>query len=129
MTRGDTRTVQTGWRRYGLITVAVVGAAQVLAIGLQAGTPIQPSLSILFVLTCPGFLLLDLEQPVDRSARFILAIGGSLAVNTAIATVVLVADARWTAPAIALALVAIAALPRERLRGVADRLGGVIWPR
>ncbi len=118
-----------GRRRHGLMAVAAIGAAQALAIGLQIGTPLQPFLSIVFVLTCPGLLLLDLEQPTDWSARMVIGIGASLAVNTAIATVVLVAEAQWTAPLVALALVAIAALPRHRLQGIADRVGAVLWPR
>jgi len=100
-----------------------------LAIALQAGAPIQPLLSIVFVLSCPGFLLVDLAQPKDLSARVIIAIGGSIAVNTAIATVVLVADARWTAPIVALTLVAVAALPRHMLRGLAEKVGALLWPR
>ena len=115
-------------RRTGLLVVGTVGSLQLLAVALQAGTPLQPLLSVVFVLTCPGLLLLDLDQPADFSARLIIGIGGSLAVNTAIATVVLVADGRWVAPVLALALVGVAALPRERLQAFADRLSALLWP-
>ena len=116
-------------RRTGLFVVGIVGSLQLLAIALQAGAPLQPLLSVVFVLTCPGLLLLDLDQPADLSARFIIGIGGSLAVNTAIATIVLVADGRWVAPLVALGLVGVAALPRERLQAVADRVNELLWPR
>jgi hypothetical protein len=105
-----------GGRRTGLMVVGVIGAAQVASLALGLSTPFQPLLSILFVLTCPGFLLFDLDKPNDVSARLLLAIGGSLSMNIAIATVVLVAEARWIAPMLALGLVAVAALPQDRLR-------------
>lgn len=112
-------------RRLGLTTVAVVGAAQAVAITFAVGPPLQPLLSVLFVLTCPGFLLMDLERPRDRTARLMISIGGSVSINVAIATVVLVAEARWIAPSLALLLVAVAALPQDRLRDAVSKLGSL----
>ncbi len=124
MTTVATRTPGTS-RRFGLTTVAVVGAAQAIAIAFAIGPPLQPLLSVLFVLTCPGFLLMDLERPRDRTARLMISIGGSLSINIAIATVVLVAEARWIAPSLALLLVAVAALPKDRLREAVSKLSSL----
>lgn len=121
--------VETEPRRVGIATVAVVGAAQILSIALGLGAPLQPFLSVLFVLTCPGFLLMDMSAPRDFSARLMIAIAGSLSINIAIATLVLVAEARWIAPLVALSLVAVAALPGERLRKAMDRVTSLVGPK
>ena len=68
-------------RRIGILVVGFVGVAQVASIALDLGAPSQPLLSILFVLTCPGFLLFDLEKPSDVSARLLISIGGIQIMN------------------------------------------------
>jgi|GEM_PF-7040079 len=107
---------------WGLTYVAVVSALQVSAIALEIGPPLQPLLSIVFVLTCPGFLVLDLRRPNDAAAKVIIGIGASLAVNLTIVTVALVGNPGWVVPAIALVLAGIATLPRRQLRTVVTRV-------
>ncbi|MCP3994437.1 MAG: glycosyltransferase [bacterium] len=53
----------------------------------------QPVLVIIVVLTCPGFLLLDLTQPKDLQARIMLGIGASIAFNLVLVNLVLVMGA------------------------------------
>jgi len=98
----------------GLTWVIVLSAVELLTILFHAGPPLQPALGVLFVLTCPGFLLLDLERPADPAARIMIGIGGSIAANIIIVTLVLITDAGPVAPFIALALVAAALMPRRR---------------
>lgn len=103
-------------RRFGLMWVAIVGIAQFVAIAAGFGPPLQPALSIAFVLTCPGFLILDLDQPSDPSARLMLGIGGSLTVNVAVFTAALVVDSSWIIPAVVVALASAALVMFRRWR-------------
>ncbi|MCP4307499.1 MAG: hypothetical protein GY788_22020, partial [bacterium] len=108
-------TTASRWRP-GVAWVAVLSVIEVIAVSAGAGPPLQPFLSVVFVLTCPGFLLLDLENPKDPAARAILGIGASIAVNVTVVTVALVGDIRRVAPVLLAVLVVLALMPRPVLR-------------
>ena len=135
MTTATASTERRGIGLPGLTWVALVSMLEALSFVLRLGPPFQPILSIVFVLTCPGFLILDLKRPTDRVAKAILGIATSVSVNVLIVTVALVGDRRWFVPGVALVLVAVAGLPREQLRSlmtktpVIRRLGGRIPQR
>jgi competence protein ComEA len=118
-------TERHGVRLPGLTWVAVVSLLEALSFLLELGPPVQPLLSVVFVITCPGFLLLDLQRPADAAARVILGISASISLNVLIVTVALVGDRRWFVPAAALLLAGIAALPRDQLRSVVTKLGSI----
>ena len=80
---------------FGSSWVAVVIAAQVLAVNFDAGPPLQQLLSIIFVLTVPGFVVLDLPQLGGLPMRSMLAIAGSLSVNLLLVSVGLLPNALW----------------------------------
>ena len=105
----------------GLTWVALVSAAELIAVAAGISAPIQPLLGVVFVLTCPGFLILDMRRPSDPVARMMLGVGASISANILVVTLVLVTDAGPAAPVIALGLVALAALPGDRLNVLVDR--------
>lgn len=101
-------------RRPGLIWVGVVAVAQALAAWQELGPPVQPILPLLFVFTVPGFILLDLDHPADRSARILLGIGASLATNVVLVSALLLPQAIWMGPAAAVALFGLWRIGRRR---------------
>lgn len=109
-------------RRFGLSWVFALSALEVMSLLFGAGPPFQPMLSIIFVATCPGFLLFELDYPADRVARVVLGIAASLSVNMLIVTVALVGDRTWIVPAIVAILAGLAFLPRYQLRAVLGKL-------
>lgn len=108
----------------GAIWVGMIATLEVLAVVADLGPPIQPSLAFLFVITCPGFLIIDMPHPRDLPSRLVLGVGASLAINVLIFTVGAVAEVSWIAPAVAIALLVVAVLPRERIRPLLNRLKG-----
>ena len=112
---------QMARKRPGVTWVAVISTLQLLSIAARVGDPVQPLLGVIFALTCPGFLLLDLDQPRELSARVMLGIGGSIAANIVVVNVVLATDAGPIAPFIAVVLAGAAALPRRRLEAAISR--------
>ncbi len=82
-------------RRVGMSIVAVVSALQLLTIAAQVGAPLQPLVSVLFVLTCPGFFVLDMSRPRDLSARLLIGVTVSAGANIVIFAVLAIGNARW----------------------------------
>jgi hypothetical protein len=101
--------------RPGLTWVVAVSTAELLAVVSGVGAPIQPALAVIFVLTCPGFLLFDLERPRDQAARIMIGIGGSVAANIVVVTLVLVTNAGPIALIISALLAVVGVMPRRHL--------------
>lgn len=123
-TRDLTRRVVLG--RPGLVWVGVVAGAQILAALLKLGPPIQPILPIVFALTVPGFVLLDLEYPADRVARFVLGVAGSLATNVVLVTVLLLGSPIWMIPVGGVALVGLWRFANNARPKVASQVEDVV---
>ncbi len=77
--------------------VVIVAIGQTASVWADAGPPLQPSLSIVFVLTVPGFVILDLEQPKAFTARLMLGVAGSIGLNVALVTLGLLPSFVWIA--------------------------------
>ncbi len=101
-------------KRPGLTWVGAVAVAQAFAAWQGMGPPVQPILPLLFVLTVPGFILLDLSRPADRTARFLLAIGASLGTNVVLVSVLLLPMAIWMVPTAAVSGVGLWKVLRVR---------------
>lgn len=106
--------------------MGVVAAAQLLASWLELGPPVQPLLPIVFALTVPGFVLLDLDHPTDRVARLMLGVAASLATNVVLVTVLLLGDPIWIAPSLGVALIGVWRLVRFNLAGRLDSVESAI---
>jgi len=77
--------------------VVIVAIGQTASVWAEAGPPLQPSLSIVFVLTVPGFVILDLEQPKAFTARLMLGVAGSIGLNVALVSLGLLPSFVWIA--------------------------------
>lgn len=73
----------------GAAWVFLVTAAHTLAYGLQMGPVVQLPTALLFVLTCPGALLMDWADLPNWTSRFALVVGASFAFNIVIVTLLL----------------------------------------
>lgn len=80
---------------FGAYWVAVVLAAQVIAVGAGASAPLQPLLSVIVAITVPGFVLLDLPELGGWPMRLLLAIAGSLSLNLLLVSLGLLPNALW----------------------------------
>ncbi len=101
--------------RPGFTWVTVVSLVELISVVIGVGSPLQPLLSVVFTMTCPGLLLLDMDEPKDIVARIMLGIGGSIGANILVVTLVLVTDAGPLAPVLFLGLAVLAVLPKDRL--------------
>ena len=111
-----------GRRRLGLLWVIAIALLELVTVATGLGTPVQPLLSIVFVMTCPGFILLDLEKPGEFASRLVVAIGASISLHVILATVRLVDGLGWAAAVAAVAVVVAASsrwvTTRRRKRSV-----------
>ena len=73
----------------GAAWVLSVTAAHIVAYDLQVGPLVQLPTALLFVLTCPGALLMDWAHLPNWPSRLALVVGASLAVNIVIVTLLL----------------------------------------
>lgn len=67
-----------GW---GSAWVGAITVLEVAAVVAGWGPPLQPALSVVFLLTVPGFVMIDLGQPHDLPSRVLVGIAGSVAIN------------------------------------------------
>lgn len=87
------------WRPgVGTMWAVVVLLLEVLTVSRNWGPPLQPALSVVFVLTFPGAFVVDLRGPSDLASRLLLAVAGSLGFNVAVVSVWLLPDLVWLLP-------------------------------
>ena len=103
---------QWSQRHTGARIVATLSALETLSIIARAGPPVQPVLSVLFVVFCPGAILLDLDEPKRLDERLLLCVAASVALNLIIATIAVIG---WAA----IGAIAAVTLP----------LIIILWPR
>ena len=104
-------------RRPGLLIVTSIAMLQLVTVSLGVGTPAQPAITVLMVLTFPGLLMIDLPQPTDLASRIMLGIGASMALHMVFATIAFTVSP-WSAAA---AVGALALLLSVRGAGEAIR--------
>ncbi len=80
---------------FGQIWVAAIAIAEVTSVYFEVGPPLQPLLSVVFVMTVPGLVILDMEQPSAFTARLMLGVVGSIGLNVALVTVGLIPSFIW----------------------------------
>ncbi len=104
-----TTTLLTGpiWseRRAGIHWVVAVSTLELVVVVSRVGGPVAVLASVVFVLTCPGALLLDVVEPVGFGERLMLAVAASLSANVIAATVVALS---WLGLALAVGGITIA---------------------
>lgn len=99
MTESTTTDSRTAWRPgLGTIWAVVLLVIEVTTVSRNWGPPLQPLLSVVFVLTFPGAFVVDLRGTTDLASRFLLAIAGSLAFNVAVVSIWLLPNAVWLIP-------------------------------
>jgi hypothetical protein len=81
----------------GSLLAMAVTSAEMLTVAFGVGTPVHPALSILFMMTCPGLVLLDVVRLPDHASRLMVAVGASVIFNVIVSSALLVADV-WSAP-------------------------------
>lgn len=77
----------------GVRWVATTSLLYVLIVGFSPGPLAQAPVTFLFILTCPGALMIDWIEFSNRSAALITAVVVSIAINTIIATLLIGAGA------------------------------------
>lgn len=83
----------------GLTWVAAVGVAELLLVFVDAPSILRLPITLLFVMSVPGFLLLDLREPADPVAKVVLGVGASLATHLVAASLYLAPDPLWISAA------------------------------
>lgn len=91
-----------------IIWVATVTVLHVVSVLLGFGPPFQPFLGLLFVTTCPGFLLIDVAPLPDGATKILAGVGGSLGLNVTIVSALLVGD--WYSPVAGTTIIATISL-------------------
>ena len=71
---------------------------------------------ILFILTVPGCLVIDVELPRDAVAKVVIGIGGSLSFHLLVVSIALLGSLRWVVPVLGTFAIALAAWLRSRSR-------------
>lgn len=96
-------------RHIGAVWMWTVIAVETM-LAFTGGPPgLRVIVSVVFVFTVPGSLLLDLEQPRDLPTKLILGIGASLATHLVLVSTWLVPDPVWIGAAIAAAYLGLRA--------------------
>jgi hypothetical protein len=82
----------------GSLTALSISTAELLSLAFGVSEPLHPLLTLGFLLTCPGLVLLDLARLPDAASRLVIVLGASLAFNIILTSALLVADV-WSAAA------------------------------